>query len=125
MNNYRSLNHTKWECQYHVVFIPNVAQTVWRLAALLGGRAAAFGEQRESLEEGLLADRPMLVSIPPRASGISRGRVRSSREFAGRPRNVGQHFWARGYYVSIGRRVVPSSSRNAKTGGSGWRSSHL
>ena len=22
MNNYRSLNHTKWECQYHVVFIP-------------------------------------------------------------------------------------------------------
>ena len=30
MNNYRSLNHTKWECQYHVVFIakyPTVSPT--------------------------------------------------------------------------------------------------
>ncbi len=22
MNEYESLNHTKWECKYHVVFIP-------------------------------------------------------------------------------------------------------
>ena len=22
MTNYRSLNHSKWACQYHVVFIP-------------------------------------------------------------------------------------------------------
>ena len=28
MNNYRSLNHTKWECQYHVVFIPKYRRNV-------------------------------------------------------------------------------------------------
>ncbi len=26
MRNYGSLSHTKWECQYHVVFIPKYRQ---------------------------------------------------------------------------------------------------
>ena len=44
MNNYRSLNHTKWECQYHVVFIPKYRRkTLYGgLRHYLGG-AAAFG----------------------------------------------------------------------------------
>ena len=50
----------------------------------------------------------MLVSIPPKYSvaqviGYIKGKsaIHIAREFAGRPRNfVGQHFWARGYYVS-------------------------
>jgi len=25
MNNYRTLNHSKWDCKYHVVFIPKVS----------------------------------------------------------------------------------------------------
>ena len=56
MNNYRSLNHTKWECQYHVVFIPK-----YRRKTLYGGLRHYLGdvlrrlaEQRESrVEEGL------------------------------------------------------------------------
>ena len=113
MNNYRSLNHTKWECQYHVVFIPK-----YRRKTLYGGLRHYLGdvlrrlaEQRESrVEEGhLLADHVhMLVLIPPKYSvaqviGYIKGKsaIHIAREFAGRPRNfVGQHFWARGYYVS-------------------------
>ena len=73
MNNYRSLNHTKWECQYHVVFIPK-----YRRKAMYGGLRHHLGdvlrrlaEQRESrVEEGhLLADHVhMMVSIPPKYS---------------------------------------------------------
>ena len=32
MSNYKSLQHTKWECKYHVVFIPervNNFETLW------------------------------------------------------------------------------------------------
>ena len=28
MTDYRSLNHTKWACQYHVVFIPKYRKKV-------------------------------------------------------------------------------------------------
>ena len=93
-------------------FHPEVSpqDPVWRLAALLGG-PRRLAEQRESrVEEGhLLADHVhMLVSIPPKYSvaqviGYIKGKsaIHIAREFAGRPRNfVGQHFWARGYYVS-------------------------
>ena len=30
MTDYRSLNHTKWACQYHVVFIPKYRKKVIR-----------------------------------------------------------------------------------------------
>ena len=63
-----------------------------------------------TVEEGhLLADHVhMMVSIPPKYSvaqviGYIKGKsaIHIAREYAGRPRNfVGQHFWARGYYVS-------------------------
>ena len=34
MTNYRSLNHSKWACQYHVVFIPK-----YRKKAIYGSLA--------------------------------------------------------------------------------------
>ncbi len=117
MTNYRSLNHTKWACQYHVVFIPK-----YRRKALYGSLRRHLGEvlrglarQRESqVEEGhLLADHVhMMVSIPPKYSvaqviGYIKGKsaIHIAREFEGRTRNfVGQHLWARGYFVStLGR----------------------
>jgi len=117
MTTYRSLNHTKWHCQYHVVFIPK-----YRKKAIYGGLREQLGEvlrqlalHRESrVEEGhLLADHVhMLLSIPPKYSvaqviGYLKGKsaIHIAREFADRPRNfVGQHFWARGYFVStVGR----------------------
>ena len=74
-----------------------------------------LARQRESdVEVGhLLADHVhMLLSIPPKHAvadliGYIKGKsaIHIAREFAGRPRNfVGQHFWARGYFVStVGR----------------------
>ena len=71
MNNYQSLSHTKWECKYHVVFIPQ-----YRRKALYGQLRIHLGEvfrelarQKEStIEEGHL--RPdhvhMLMAIPPK-----------------------------------------------------------
>ncbi len=107
----------KWHCQYHVVFIPK-----YRKKAIYGGVREQLGEvlrqlalHRESrVEEGhLLPDHVhMLVSIPPKYSvaqviGYLKGKsaIHIAREFADRPRNfVGQHFWARGYFVStVGR----------------------
>ena len=117
MNNYRSVNHTKWECQYHVVFIPKYRRKTMYggLRHYLGDVLRRLAEQRESrVEEGhLLADHVhMLVSIPPKYSvaqviGYIKGTsaIHIARHFAGRPRNfVGQHFWARGCFVStVGR----------------------
>ena len=94
----------------------------YRKRAIYGGVREQLGEvlrqlalHRESrVEEGhLLPDHVhMLVSIPPKYSvaqviGYLKGKsaIHIARECADRPRNfVGQHFWARGYFVStVGR----------------------
>jgi len=117
LSNYRSLSHTKWECKYHVVFIPKYRKKViyGEIRRYLGDVLRRLAEQRESrIEEGhLMADHVhMMISIPPKYSvaqviGYLKGKsaIHIAREFAGRKRNfVGQHFWARGYFVStVGR----------------------
>ena len=99
MTNYRSLNHTKWACQYHVVFIPKYRKKViyGGLRRYLGEVFRRLAQQRESeVEEGhLLADHVhMMLSIPPKHSvaqvvGYIKGKsaIHIAREFAGRPRN--------------------------------------
>jgi len=74
-----------------------------------------LAKQKESLiEEGhLLPDHVhMMISIPPKYSvsqviGYIKGKsaIHVARTYVGRKRNyVGQHFWARGYFVStVGR----------------------
>jgi putative transposase len=117
MTGYRSLSHTKWECKYHVVFIPKYRKKVifGQIRRHLGQVLRRLAEQRESrIEEGhLMADHVhMMISIPPKYSvsqviGYIKGKsaIHIAREFAGRKRDfVGQHFWARGYFVStVGR----------------------
>ena len=117
MNNVESLSHTKWECKYHIVFIPK-----YRKKALYGALRQQLGDllrqlamQRESrIEEGhLMRDHVhMLVSIPPKYSvsqvvGYLKGKsaIHIARTFMGKPRNfTGESFWARGYFVStVGR----------------------
>ena len=117
MSDVRSLSHTKWECKYHVVCIPKYRKKRifgW-VRRHLGEVLRRLAEQRESrIEEGhLMPDHVhMMISIPPKYSvaqviGYIKGKsaIHIAREFAGRKRNfVGQHFWARGYYVStVGR----------------------
>jgi putative transposase len=117
MDEYESLSHTKWECKYHVVFIPKCRRRVLygELRKHLGDVLRALAEQRECrVEEGhLMPDHVhMMLSIPPKYSvaqvmGYIKGKsaIHIARTFGERKRNfVGQHFWARGYFVStVGR----------------------
>jgi putative transposase len=113
MKVYESLRHTTWECKYHVVFIPKCRRKVLygQLRRELGGVFRDLAEQKESrIEEGhLMKDHVhMLISVPPKYSvaqvmGYIKGKsaIHIARVYAGRRRNfVGQHFWARGYWVS-------------------------
>lgn len=117
MDEYGSLNHTRWECKYHVVFIPKRRRRVLygELRRHLGDVFRQLALQRESrVEEGhLMPDHVhMMLSIPPKYAvsqvvGYIKGKsaIHLARVYGERKRNfVGQHFWARGYFVStVGR----------------------
>ena len=117
MDTFESLNHSVWECKYHVVFIPKCRRkTLYgQLRQHLGEVFRALAAQKESrIEEGhLLADHVhMLIAIPPKHAvsqvvGFIKGKsaIYLARVYGERKRNfVGQHFWARGYFVStVGR----------------------
>ena len=117
MEETETLRHTKWDCKYHVVFIPKYRrQALYKeLRSHLGDVFRSLAQQKECrVEEGhLLPDHvPMLLSIPPKYAvaqivGFIKGKsaIHIARTFMGRRRNyTGQHFWARGYYVStVGR----------------------
>ena len=117
MRQVESLSHTRWECKYHVVFIPK-----YRRKALFGQIRTFLGEifhqlarQKESrIEEGhIMPDHVhMMITIPPKYSvsqviGFIKGKsaIQIARNFGERKRNfVGESFWARGYFVStVGR----------------------
>ena len=112
-----SLSHTKWDCKYHVVFIPKLRRkTLYgELRKHLGAVFRQLARQRESrIEEGhLMPDHVhMMISIPPKYSvsqvvGYIKGKsaIHLARVYGEKRRNfVGQHFWARGYFVStVGR----------------------
>ena len=117
MNEYQTLNHTKWEGKYHVVCMPKSRRKVWygQRRQYLGEVFRELAHQKESrVEEGHLQPDHvhMLVSIPPKYAvaqvvGYLKGKsaIHIARTYGGRLRNfVGEHFWARGYFVStVGR----------------------
>ena len=117
MNNDSSLNHSRWECKYHVVWIPK-----YRRKTLYGQLRKYLGEvfkdlarnrECEVLEGHMMPDHVhMLISIPPKFSvaqviGYIKGKsaIHIARNYLGHRKNfTGQHFWARGYHVStVGR----------------------
>jgi len=113
LNEYATLCHSKWECKYHVVFIPKYRNKVLfgHLRRHLGEVFKRLAEQKECrIEEGhLQRDHVhMLISIPPKHAvaqvvGYIKGKsaIHIARTYGERKRNfVGQHFWARGYFVS-------------------------
>ena len=113
MKNYRSLNHTRWDCKYHVVFIPKgrKKQIYGVLRKHLGEVFHELARQKECrIEEGHLhLDHVhMCISIPPKYAvstvvGYIKGKsaISIARNFMGRKRNfTGESFWARGYFVS-------------------------
>jgi putative transposase len=113
MQTYESLKHTTWDCKYHVVFIPKCRRKVLYqgLRRELGEVFRGLAEQWECkvVEGHLMPDHVhMLLLIPPKHAvsqglGFIKGKsaIHIARVYAGRRRNfVGQHFWARGYWVS-------------------------
>ncbi len=117
MDQYQALNHSTWDCKYHVVFIPKCRRkTLYAgLRPHLGDLFRNLARQKESkIEEGhLMIDHVhMMISIPPKFAvsqvvGFIKGKsaIHLARVYGERKRNfVGQHFWARGYFVStVGR----------------------
>src|SRR5271154_3909482 len=117
MNEYESLSHTTWDCKYHVVFIPKCRRkTLYQeLRRHLGEVFRKLALQKESkVEEGhLMPDHVhMLLSIPPKYAvsqvvGFIKGKsaIHVAMVYGERRRNfVGQHFWARGFFVNtVGR----------------------
>ena len=117
MDEYESLSHSKWECKYHVIFIPKCRRkTLYgSLRPHLGEVFRRLAEQKQSrVEEGhLMSDHVhMMISIPPKyavsevvGSITGKSAIHLARVYGERKQNfVGQHFWARGYMVStVGR----------------------
>ena len=116
MDKFESLSHTAWDCKYHVVFIPKCRRrTLYQLRQHLGEVFRKLATQKESrVEEGhLMPDHVhMMLAIPPKYAvsqvvGFIKGKsaIHLARVYGERKRNfVGQHFWARGYFVStVGR----------------------
>ena len=117
MKVYETLRHTTWDCKYHVIFIPKCRRKVvyGQLRKELGTVFRALAQEKESeiIEGHLMPDHVhMLLSVPPKYAvaqvvGYIKGKsaIHIARVYAGRRRNfVGQHLWARGYWVStVGR----------------------
>ena len=113
MKEYQSLSHTRWECKYHVVFIPKRRKkTIFGvLRRHLGEvfRELARHKEAQVVEGHLMPDHVHIcLSIPPKIAvssvvGYMKGKsaITIARKFMGRERNfTGEVFWARGYFVS-------------------------
>jgi len=117
MNDASSLNHTRWECKYHIIWIPKYRKKTLfgQLRQYLGQvfRDLARSRESEVIEGHLSPDHVhMLISIPPKYSvaqvvGYIKGKsaIHIARNYMGQRRNfTGHQFWARGYFVStVGR----------------------
>ena len=112
-SSYESLSHSKWDCKYHVVFVPKYRKKVLygKIRNYLGPLFHELSSQRSSkiLEGHMVQDHVhMLIKIPPKYSvaeviGYIKGKsaIAVARQFGGRQRNFnGERFWARGYAVS-------------------------
>jgi len=113
MYNDQSLSHSKWDCKYHIIWIPKYRKKAIfaDLRKYLGEIFRELAKQKECtvIEGHLMADHVhIMLSIPPKYSvsqvvGFIKGKsaIQIARNFQGRKKNfVGQNFWARGYYVS-------------------------
>jgi len=112
MEDWLSLSHVKWECKYHIVFIPKYRKKVLygmvrrQVGAIL--RDLCVQKGIVLLQGNAVLDHVhLVVSIPPKYSvaftiGWLKGKsaVRIHREVLKERRVTGLHFWARGYCVS-------------------------
>jgi len=107
-----SLSHTKWKCQYHIVFIPKyrrktmygkVKEDIREILKTLCGY-----KKVEIIEGTVCVDHVHLcVSIPPKLSvsdfmGYLKGKsaLMIFDKYPEMGSKFNRHFWARGYYVA-------------------------
>ena len=113
MSEYHSLSHSKWNCKYHIVFIPKRRRKIFfgEIRKGIGPIFRELAKQKECniIEGHLMPDHVhMCIEIPPKHSvasviGFIKGKsaIMIARQFLQKDRNfVGEHFWARGYAVS-------------------------
>jgi putative transposase len=112
MKDWQSLSHTKWDCKFHVVWIPKYGKkTLYgEIRRQLGPVLRELANQKESqiLEGQLLKDHVhMLIAIPPKYAvaqviGFIKGKsaIWIARVGGHKKNFIGQNFWARGYFVS-------------------------
>jgi len=113
MRDYQSLCHSRWECKYHVVFIPKrrKKKVFGTIRRHLGKVFHELAKQKECeiVEGHLQADHVHIcISIPPKYAvagvvGFIKGKsaISIARNLMGKARNfTGENFWARGYFVS-------------------------
>jgi len=112
-SSYESLGHSKWDCKYHIVFVPKgrkkklygkirlyLKQLFHELASHRGSKIVSGSMVQDHVH--------MLIRIPPKYSvaevvGYLKGKsaISVARQFGGRKRNFnGEKLWARGYAVS-------------------------
>ena len=110
---YESLSHSRWDCKYHLVFIPKFRKKILygKIRKFLGPLFHQLAGQKECeiVEGHMVQDHVhMLIKIPPKYAiaqvvGYIKGKsaIAVARQFSGRKRNFnGERFWARGYAVS-------------------------
>ena len=126
---------SKWDCKYHVVFVPKRRRKIifGQTRRQLGPSFHSLARQQECqiLEGHLMPDRVhMCIAIPPKhpvASmiGFLKGEERYCYSPAVRQRKEfsGEHLWARGYAVStVGFRTGAGPPIHPRSGRGGWNS---
>ncbi len=110
---YESLSHSKWDCKYHIVFVPKCRRKklYGAIRKYLGPVFHELAAQRGSqiLKGNMVQDHVhMLIAIPPKHSvaevvGYIKGKsaIAVARQFGNKKKNFnGERLWARGYAVS-------------------------
>ena len=113
MERFKSLSHSKWECKYHIVWIPKYRRKVLygeRRREVIGAiKKWARIKGVEILEGHAVIDHiHVVLGIPPKYSvagivGLLKGKSASEVMAFGKKSNRmvrGRSFWARGYCVS-------------------------
>src|SRR6266436_5404279 len=127
MEDHRSLSHTKWQCKYHIVFIPKYRrrQLYGVVRKHLGEVFPRLAKHKECwIEEGhIMADHVhMLINVPPKlavssvvgyikgksASDVARHFLRRERNYAGAAKRRVSEFL--GKFDRSGRGLVPPAT---------------
>ena len=113
MSDFGSLTHSRWDCKYHVVFIPKYCkkELFGQVRRYVRSVFHELAQQKDSkiVEGHMMTDHVhMCISIPPKYSvaqviGYVKGKsaIAVAWQYVGRKRNFnGESLWARGYAVS-------------------------